>query len=256
MAVKKVKVEEKKPVIKKVVTKKPEVTKLEVVKSVNKTKGSLTIDVVDINGKSIESIKLPEEIFGEKENKKLISQAIRVYLANQRQGTVSTKTRGEVQGSTRKIYRQKGTGRARHGGIRAPIFVKGGIAHGPKPRDYSLSLSKKMRKQALFSSLSAKVIDKNIKVVSGLEKIEQKTKLFSKFIKSLLIKENEKVLLVTPEKLENVYKAARNMEGVSIVSANMLNTYEVLNNKTIIFMKSAIQTLEKVFLKSGKESKK
>src|SRR3989338_5152877 len=130
----------------------------------------LVAKVFDTKGALKKTIDLPKEIFGVQENNILLAQAVRVYLANQRQGTVSTKTRGEVAGSTRKIYRQKGTGRARHGSIRAPIFVHGGLVFGPKPRDYSMKFPKKMRKAALASALSSKVNDAQVKVVDGLEK--------------------------------------------------------------------------------------
>src|SRR5581483_3879222 len=124
----------------------------------------LSASVYDLKGKAIGRVTLPSEVFGVEENPHLLAQAVRVYLANQRQGTVSTKTRGEVQGSTRKIYRQKGTGRARHGGIRAPIFVHGGIVFGPKPREFSLSMPQKMRRLALFTALSGKVKDGELKI--------------------------------------------------------------------------------------------
>jgi len=208
--------------------------------------------VLDLKGKVIESMNLPKEIFGAKINKVLLAQAVRVYLANQRKGTHSTKTRGEVEGSTAKIYRQKGTGRARHGSKRAPIFVKGGIVFGPKPRDYSLKLPKKMRRLALFSSLTAKKDEGKIIVLSGLEKIEAKTNKMVDVIKNLKLEEkNKKILLITPDTInafENVYKAGRNLKGVSIISAKMLNTYEVLNAKTLLFMKASIEVLENTFL--------
>ncbi|PIP74376.1 MAG: 50S ribosomal protein L4, partial [Candidatus Levybacteria bacterium CG22_combo_CG10-13_8_21_14_all_35_11] len=193
------------------------------------------------------------EIFGAKINKVLLAQAVRVYLANQRKGTHSTKTRGEVEGSTAKIYRQKGTGRARHGSKRAPIFVKGGVVFGPKPRDYSLKLPKKMRRLALFSSLTTKKDEGKIVVLSGLEKIEAKTNKMADVVKNLNLEEkNKKILLITPDTInafENVYKATRNLKGVSIVSAKMLNTYEVLNSKTVLLMKASIEVLENNFLK-------
>ncbi|PJC54772.1 MAG: 50S ribosomal protein L4, partial [Candidatus Levybacteria bacterium CG_4_9_14_0_2_um_filter_35_21] len=192
-------------------------------------------------------------IFGAKINKVLLAQAVRVYLANQRKGTHSTKTRGEVEGSTAKIYRQKGTGRARHGSKRAPIFVKGGVVFGPKPRDYSLKLPKKMRRLALFSSLTTKKDEGKIVVLSGLEKIEAKTNKMADVVKNLNLEEkNKKILLITPDTInafENVYKATRNLKGVSIVSAKMLNTYEVLNSKTVLLMKASIEVLENNFLK-------
>ncbi|PIZ98128.1 MAG: 50S ribosomal protein L4 [Candidatus Levybacteria bacterium CG_4_10_14_0_2_um_filter_35_8] len=198
-------------------------------------------------------MNLPKEIFGAKINKVLLAQAVRVYLANQRKGTHSTKTRGEVEGSTAKIYRQKGTGRARHGSKRAPIFVKGGVVFGPKPRDYSLKLPKKMRRLALFSSLTTKKDEGKIVVLSGLEKIEAKTNKMADVVKNLNLEEkNKKILLITPDTInafENVYKATRNLKGVSIVSAKMLNTYEVLNSKTVLLMKASIEVLENNFLK-------
>src|SRR5579885_383385 len=160
-------------------TKKADVKTAAIEQKVAKQDGvNLLIDVYGIDRKVSGKVSLPHVIFGEKVNKQLLAQAVRVYLANKRQGTVSTKTRGEVDGSTRKIYRQKGTGRARHGSVRAPIFVHGGVVHGPKPRDYSLNLPKKMRRKALFSALSAKLQDGQIKVVAGFEKLEPKTKAF------------------------------------------------------------------------------
>src|SRR6266404_5428662 len=131
-------------------------------KTTEKAYATVSVAVVGIDGKVSGKVSLPGEMFGEKVNKALLAQAVRVYLANQRQGNASTKTRGEVDGSTAKIYRQKGTGRARHGSKRAPIFVKGGIVFGPKPRDFSLSLPQKMKRKALFSALSAKVKDKEV----------------------------------------------------------------------------------------------
>ena len=205
---------------------------------------NLKIDVYDIKGKVVEAINLPKEVFGAKVNKSLIAQAVRVYLANQRRGSASTKTRGEVAGSTRKIYRQKGTGRARHGSLRAPIFVHGGIVFGPKPRDYSLKFPRKMKKAALFSALSAKVKDKEIKIIKGLEDLMPKTKLMADVLKKLEL--TNKVLLVLPEKTENISRASRNIEGVSTTLADQLNTYEVLRNKMLLFTKKSIESLNKV----------
>lgn len=228
----------------------PAKTETSVVKklpSKNATK-NLKTDVFDVTGKVVASIALPESLFGANINKTLLAQAVRVYLANQRKGTQSTKTRGEVTGSTRKIYRQKGTGRARHGGIRAPIFVGGGVALGPKPRDFSLTLPQKMRKAALSSALTAKFLDGQIKIVDGFEHIEPKTKTFVNALKKLNLDEKKKkVLLVLPGKNENVQKAARNVEGVSFILANQLNAYAVLNTKTILLMKPAVEVLEKTF---------
>lgn len=228
---------------KKVVKKEENVTP-EIVKE-----STLSVDIYDLKGSVIGKITLPQEIFGEKVNKSLITQAVRVYLANQRRGTASTKTRGEVRGSTRKIYKQKGTGRARHGGVRAPIFVHGGIAFGPKPRDYSLELPKRMKKKALFSALSQKLKDGEIKVISGLLKIEPKTKNMVKVLQALKLNDKKRQLaLVVPQdvkkELVNVQRAARNMEGVVVTKANQLNTYEVLKNKELLFMQEAIESMK------------
>lgn len=206
---------------------------------------SLKADVYDSKGKIVESINLPEGVFGAKINDKLMAQAVRVYLANQRAGTASTKTRGEVKGSSRKIYKQKGTGRARHGSIRAPIFVHGGIVFGPKPRDYSLKLPPKMKKAALFSALSAKLKDGEIKIISGLEKISPKTKKMVEVIENLDLGGKSKVLLVLPQKSENINRAARNIERVGMILANQLNTYEVLNTGTLLLMRESIEELSK-----------
>src|SRR3990170_6251019 len=137
---------------------------------------SLNVPVVGVDGKTKSKIQLPKELFGAKVNKALLAQAVRVYLANQRTGNAATKTRGEVEGSTRKIYRQKGTGRARHGAIRAPIFVGGGIVFGPRPHDFHLDFPKKMKRRALGSALTSKLGSGDVIVVSGLSDLEPKTK--------------------------------------------------------------------------------
>lgn len=208
---------------------------------------SLKVDVYGLDGKVSGTVTLPEEIFGEKVNKTLLAQAVRVYLANKRQGNASTKTRGEVDGSTRKIYRQKGTGRARHGSIRAPIFVKGGIVFGPKPRDFGLDLPKKMRRKALFSALAAKLNDGEVKVLSGLESIEPKTKQFVLAMKNLGLVE-KKLLLVLSEDVQVVKRAARNVQGVNSTVVKRLNAYDVLNNKNLIVTKDAVEAMKKHFL--------
>lgn len=216
-----------------------------------KPTGGLRLNVYSLSGRVLGSTNLPKEIFGVEVNNSLMAQAVRVYLANQRRGTLRTKSRGEVNISTRKIYRQKGTGRARHGAASAPIFVGGGIAFGPKQRDFSLKLSQKMKQKALFSSLSAKAKDNEIKIISGLEKIEPKTKQMAEVLKKLDLK--GKTLLVTPKfdrvsdksgEIKNVYLSARNILDVSIRGANLLNTYEVLAAQNILFMKNAIENME------------
>lgn len=214
---------------------------------------AVSVDVYGLDGKASGKISLPGEIFGERVNKALIAQAVRVYLANQRQGNASTKTRGEVDGSTRKIYRQKGTGRARHGGVRAPIFVKGGIVFGPKPRDFGLSMPKKMKRKALFSALSSKVKDSQFMVLSGLEGIEPKTKAFAATLNKLGVADKkQKLLFVTAAKAENVLKAGRNIQGVTFTSVSQLNTYEVLHTKRLVILKDAVSEMEKFFLGKDK----
>jgi large subunit ribosomal protein L4 len=232
--------------------KKTVVVKKAIVKEAPKETG-LKLSVYDLKGAIAESLTLPKEIFGAKINNSLMAQAVRVYLANQRRGTLKTKSRGEVAISTRKIYRQKGTGRARHGAKSAPIFVGGGIAFGPKPRDFSMKLNQNMRRVALFSALSAKLKDGEIKIVTGLEKIEPKTKKMADVVKKLELNvKGQQLLLVTPKAgtdFDNVSKAARNIKGVSVVSSNQLNTYAVLANARILFMKNAIDSLKETFLK-------
>jgi large subunit ribosomal protein L4 len=248
--VSKSKIEAKNTETPKVATKKAEATVSVSKKTNEKTYETVSIDVVGIDGKSAGKISLPGEIFGEKVNKALLAQAVRVYLANQRQGNASTKTRGEVEGSTRKIYRQKGTGRARHGGVRAPIFVKGGIVFGPKPRDFGLALPQKMKRKALFVALSAKMRDNEVTVVDGLGKLEAKTKNFAGMLKSLGVAEKkQKLLFVTSGNVESVLRAGGNIQGVSFLASKQINTYEVLSAKRIIVMKDAIGEMKEHFLK-------
>lgn len=224
--------------------------KLKVTIKKTEPKRGLLVDVFDTKGKVIGKAALPRQVFQAKINEKLMAQAVRVYLANQRQGTLSTKTRGEVRGSTRKLYRQKGTGRARAGSIRSPLRVGGGIIFGPKPRDFSLKLSKKMKKAALFSALSSKLSQKAIHVIDGLEQISPKTKKMAQVLQeNKLYEKKESVLLVLPKNLENVMRATRNIEGVELTLANSLNAYTVLVSSKMLLMKDAIETIEKTWKK-------
>ncbi|MCX6791553.1 MAG: 50S ribosomal protein L4 [Candidatus Gottesmanbacteria bacterium] len=208
---------------------------------VEPTKG-IRASVVGMDGKAAGSVTLPAELFGAKINKQLMAQAVRVYLANQRGGHASTKTRGEVQGSTRKIYKQKGTGKARHGGIRAPIFVGGGIVFGPRPRDYSLGFPQKMRKVALASALTEQLKKQNVIVVSGLSDVA-KTKVVAAAFTA--VGATRKTLLVTAKDCATVVRAGRNIEDVDILPASDLNTYSVLMHGKVVFMKEAIGELKK-----------
>lgn len=214
---------------------------------------AIEADLFNKEGKIVGKINLPEKIFGEKENMSLVSQAVRVYLANQRSGSANTKTRGQVKGSTRKIYKQKGTGRARHGDIKAPIFVGGGIAFGPKIRDFSLSLSKKMIRKALFGALSFKNKSNNLIILDSLVSLPVKTKEMIKVLNSLKIfdaknkKRENNLLLVLGKKSEDIKKTGRNIKGVLITTVNSLNTYEIMKNRKIIFLKEAVEELYKIF---------
>ncbi|KPJ70732.1 hypothetical protein AMJ51_01060 [Microgenomates bacterium DG_75] len=208
------------------------------------------VDLYTVVGRKSGQVSLPKEIFAAPINKQLMTQAVRVYLSNQRRAKAKTKTRAEIKGSRRKIWRQKGTGRARHGDRYAPIFVGGGRAHGPTGEEnYKLKMSKAMKKKALFSALASKLKNKEIIAVKGLAKIEPKTKEMAKTIASLPLKEKKKVLLVLPSVLENVIRTGRNLVGVDLVQASQLNTYQVLNHDQLVFMEESIEKLKETFLK-------
>ncbi len=206
----------------------------------------LSIKVYDAKGNEKDSITLPKGIFSVAANPKLLAQYVRVYLANQRQGTASTKTRGEVIGSTKKIYRQKGTGRARHGDIKAPIFVGGGVVGGPKPKDYSLKLNKKQKRKSLFLALSLKQKDHAIlQAENELSNIKPKTKLAMQFLTTARI-QNEKILFVFPKMEKNNFiLASRNIPNIYFSDASSLNAYVILNADKIIFIDNALSVLEK-----------
>ena len=216
------------------------------------------VDLYTINGTKSGQIDLPKEIFAAKINEPLMTQAVRVYLSNQRQALARAQTRSEVNRTKAKWFRQKGTGHARHGARSAPIFVGGGKAHGPTgEQNYCLKMSKAMKKKALFSALSAKLKDKEIIIVKGMEKVEPKTKKMSKIIENLKIsrgarsgsaRKNSKLTLILPQKLDNVTRAARNIPKVNLIQAALLNTYEVLNGGKLIFMKESIDKLKQTFL--------
>ena len=205
-----------------------------------KKQTGLSVSVYLLTGRAAGTMSLPKEVFGVKPNKILLAQAVRVYTTNQKIFTASTKTRGEVRGSTAKIFRQKGTGRARHGSIRAPIFVGGGIVFGPKPRKVRLELPKKMKKAALLSALSAKMSDKEIVGVSGLEKATGRTKEIVKFLEKV----GKSALIVTGEKQEMIVRGVRNIPGVDVLPANQINAYEVLRHQFLVISKEALVKLK------------
>lgn len=216
-----------------------------------KSEVDLTIPVYDLGAKETGSLELPKEIFAVEASPKLLAQYVRVYLANKRQGTASTKTRGEVKGSTRKIYRQKGTGRARHGDIKAPIFVGGGIVGGPKPKDYSLKLNKKQKRRALFSALSLKLKEKSIIGVESKETGKRiKTKSSQKFLNLLGFNRQQVLLVITKQKYPNLYLSFRNLGNTCFIDANSINAYEVLKNQKILVTKETLETLKKNYLNS------
>lgn len=200
----------------------------------------LSVPVYSLAGRASGTLSLPKEIFGQKVNQKLLAQALRVYMTNQKTLPGSTKTRGEVRGSTAKIYRQKGTGRARHGAIRAPIFVGGGIVFGPKYRKVRLDLPKKMKKAALLSALSDKMVNKEILGISGFKKATGKTKEIVKLLKKV---STDNALIVTGEKTDNVVRAVRNIPGVNALPANLINAYEVLKHDFLLITKEAVDIL-------------
>lgn len=201
----------------------------------------LTVPMYSSDGKEAGKMELPEEIFGVKVSKSLIAQAVRVYFNNLRAHYSNTKTRAEVAGSTRKIYKQKGTGGARHGAIRAPIFVHGGIALGPKFRKVILNLPDKMKRAALKSALSNKFQNDAILGVVNLEKVEGKTSQAAKFLKGLNKKD---LLLILGEKNEKVQRSFQNLQGAEVILADQLNAFEVVGHKTLAFTEEAVKKIE------------
>jgi len=206
--------------------------------------------VFDLTGKEKGKLALPEGVFAAKINPVLMAQAVRVYLANQRKGTAKTKTRGEVSGSGRKIWRQKGTGRARHGDRYAPIFVGGGVAHGPRGnQNYRLKLPRKMKRAALRSALTAKLKEKEIVLIDGLKKIDPKTKVAKEVLTKVLkdqLDQKKDYLLVLPEKWEKTIRAFRNLPFVDITPVDSLNCYSALRHDYLIFSPEAIDKLPKL----------
>ena len=203
------------------------------------------IDVYNIEGKKVNDVELKEDIFGIIPNEELVHSVIVNYLANQRQGTQSTKTRAEVRGGGKKPLRQKGTGRARQGSIRAPHWVGGGIALGPKPRSYSYKLNKKERRLAIKSCLSSKVIENELTVVDKFEFNAIKTKEVAKMLNSLKLE--GKTLILLPEKNEIIQKSARNIKGVKTLSVNTINAYDLVNYKNLVVTLDTVKRLEEVY---------
>ena len=204
-----------------------------------------TISVYDMTGKQTGTMELNAEIFGIEPNVAVMHSAVINYLANQRQGTQSTKTRSEVSGGGRKPWRQKGTGHARQGSTRSPQWTHGGIALGPKPRSYRFALPKKVRRLALKSAFSSKVMADEMLVLESLSLDEIKTKSIVNMLNALGA--DRKVLLVLPEKDEKVILSARNIPGVKTALVNTLNVYDILNCDKFIVVKDAVAQLEEVY---------
>ncbi len=203
------------------------------------------VDVYDLNGKKVSDIELAENVFGIEPNEAIVHSVLKNYLANQRQGTQSTKTRSEVSGGGRKPWRQKGTGRARQGSTRAPQWIKGGIALGPKPRSYRYTVNKKERRLAIKSVLSSKVLEKELTVLDKIELKEIKTKSMVKALSALKLE--GKTLIVLPENNTNVVMSARNIEGVKTISANNINVFDLLKYNNLVLPVDTVKKLEEVY---------
>ncbi|MBQ1950369.1 MAG: 50S ribosomal protein L4 [Clostridia bacterium] len=204
-----------------------------------------TVSVYSMTGRKTSTMELSAEVFGIEPNKTVLHSAVVNFLANQRQGTQSTKTRTEVSGGGKKPWRQKGTGHARQGSTRAPQWTHGGIALGPKPRSYRFALPKKVRRLALKSAFSAKVAAGDMLVLSKLTMDEIKTKTIVNLLAALHA--DKKVLLVLPEKNDKVILSARNIPGVKTALVNTLNVYDVLNADKFIVVKDAVAQMEEVY---------
>ena len=204
-----------------------------------------TIDVYNVEGKKVSTVDLKDEIFGIEPNEAIVHSVLINFLANQRQGTQSTKTRSEVSGGGRKPWRQKGTGRARQGSIRAPQWIKGGIALGPKPRSYKYTVNKKERRLAIKSVLSSKVLENNLVVVDKMDLKEIKTKTMVKALADLKVTESALILL--PERNETVQKSARNIENVKTSLVNTINVYDLLKYNKLVLTVDAVKSLEEVY---------
>ena len=203
------------------------------------------IDVYNMEGKKVSDVELNDNVFGIEPNEAVVHSVLVNYLANQRQGTQSTKTRSEVSGGGRKPWRQKGTGRARQGSIRAPQWIKGGIALGPKPRSYKYTVNKKERRLAIRSVLSSKVLENNLVVLDKAEMKEIKTQAMVKTLANLKVE--GKTLILLPERNENVQKSARNIKNVKTTLVNTINVYDLLKYNKLVVTLDAVKKLEEVY---------
>ena len=205
----------------------------------------MKFDVLDINGATVDTVELSDAVFGITPNKKAMHAAVVNFLANQRQGTQSTLTRAEVRGGGRKPWRQKGTGRARQGSIRSPQWTHGGIALGPKPRDYSYSINKKVKRLAICSALSAKAAEGKLVIVNDYAIADYSTKAVVKMLKNIGV--SGKTLMVQAVADEKVVKSAGNIPGVQTTLATTMNAYDTINARTLVVNLDAAKKLEEVF---------
>ena len=204
-----------------------------------------TIKVLNMAGAEVGTVELSDGIFGIEPNESVVHEVVKNHLANRRQGTQSALTRAEVSGGGKKPWRQKGTGHARQGSTRAPQWTHGGVVFAPKPRDYSYSVNKKIKRLALKSVLSAKAAEGSIIVVDSIKLDAPKTKDFAAFLSA--VKAENKAYVVMPEVAENVVKSARNIPGIVTTTATILNVYDILNAKTLILDQAALAKIEEVF---------
>ncbi len=203
------------------------------------------VTMLNMAGETVGDIELNDSVFGIEVNEFAVHEVIKNYLANQRQGTQSAKTRGEVRGGGRKPFRQKGTGRGRQGSLTSPSHIGGGVVFAPKPRDYSYAVPKKVKRLAIKSVLTSKVNDGEIIVLDSLEFEEPKTKKMIEVLKN--IKADKKAIIVTAGKNENVVRSASNIPGVQTSNTGSLNCYEMLNANSLIITKDAVEKLEEVY---------
>lgn len=204
-----------------------------------------TVDVLNINGEKVSEMELSENLFGAGINEHVVYQVVKNHLANKRVGTQSAKTRAEVRGGGAKPWRQKGTGRARQGSIRSPQWKGGGVVFAPKPRDYSYTVPKKIRRLALKSVLTDKVNEGNLVVVDDINLTEWKTREFAKMLSALKV--GKKALVVTKDNSPEVVRSGRNIKNVKIAFVGTMNVYDILNANTLVLTKDAVAKAEEVY---------
>ncbi len=204
-----------------------------------------TVEIVNTRGETVGELELNPNVFDAEVNENLLFEVSQMHASNRRKGTASTKTRSEIRGGGRKPWRQKGTGRARHGTIRSPLWAGGGVVFGPKPRSYRYQLPRKMRRAAMRSALTSKLRSQELTVLNDLKLEEPKTRMINEILNNLDAR--GRVLLVTAGADENVYKSSRNIPRVNSAVANQINVYDVLNSDCIILTREAVARVEEVF---------